>query len=150
MNSPSPLAGEGKASRGDARERGRLLRSRAKAMRSAPTEAEHRLWQIVRAHRFNGFKFRRQVPIDHYIADFLCPARRLIVELDGSQHAESASDARRDAYLRAQGFHIIRIWNNELFTNEEGVAEAILNALQSPLPNPSPAEGRGALGAPNA
>jgi very-short-patch-repair endonuclease len=113
-------------------------------MRSAPTEAEHRLWQVVRAHRFNGFKFRRQVPIDHYIVDFLCPARRLIVELDGSQHAKSANDATRDAYLKAQGFHIIRIWNNELFTNEEGVAEAILNALQSPLPNPSPAEGRGA------
>ena len=120
------------------------MRSRAKAMRSAPTEAEHRLWQIVRAHRFEGYKFKRQVPIDHYIVDFLCPARRLIVELDGSQHAESASDARRDAYLRAQGFHIIRIWNNELFTNEEGVAVAIINALQAPLPNPSPAEGRGA------
>jgi len=113
-------------------------------MRSTPTEAEHRLWQIVRAHRFNGFKFKRQVPIDYYIVDFLCPQRRLIVELDGSQHAENADDFRRDAYLRAQGFHIIRIWNNELFTNEEGVAEAILNALQSPLPNPSPAGGRGA------
>ena len=144
MPSPSPLAGEGKASRSDARERGRLLRSRAKAMRSAPTEAEHRLWQIIRAHRFTGYKFKRQVPIDHFIVDFLCPARRLIVELDGSQHADSAGDAGRDAYLRAQGFHIIRIWNNELFTNEEGVAVAILNALQAPLPNPSPAEGRGA------
>ena len=144
MSSPSPLAGEGKASQSDARERGRLLRDRAKAMRSTPTEAEHRLWQIVRAHRFNGFKFKRQVSIDHYIVDFLCPARRLIVELDGSQHAENASDVRRDAYLRAQGFHIIRIWNNELFTNEEGVAEAILRALRPPLPNPSPAKGRGA------
>jgi very-short-patch-repair endonuclease len=144
MNSPSPLAGEGKASRSDARERGKLLRYRAKAMRSAPTEAEHRLWQIVRAHRFSAFKFRRQVPIDHYIVDFLCPARRLIVELDGGQHAESTNDLRRDAYLQSQGFHIIRIWNNELFTNEEGVAAAILNALQAPLPNPSPAEGRGA------
>jgi very-short-patch-repair endonuclease len=113
-------------------------------MRSAPTEAEHRLWQIVRAHRFVGYKFKRQVPIDHYIVDFLCPARRLIVELDGGQHAGSVGDTRRDAYLRIQGFQIIRIWNNELFTNEEGVAAAILSALQSPLPNPSPAEGRGA------
>ena len=144
MNSPSPLAGEGKASPSDARERGVLVRDRAKAMRSAPTEAEHRLWQLVRARRFSGFKFRRQVPIDNYIVDFLCPARRLIVELDGGQHAESAKDRRRDAYLQAQGFHIIRIWNNELFTNEEGVAAAILNALRAPLPNPSPAEGRGA------
>jgi very-short-patch-repair endonuclease len=113
-------------------------------MRSLPTEAEHRLWQIVRAHRFSGFKFKRQVPIDHYIVDFLCPERRLIVELDGGQHANSLGDVRRDVYLRGQGFHIIRIWNNELFTNEEGVTAAILNALQTPLPNPSPAEGRGA------
>ncbi|MFL6768863.1 MAG: endonuclease domain-containing protein [Sphingomicrobium sp.] len=120
------------------------MRSRAKSMRSEPTEAEHRLWQIIRAHRFNGFKFKRQVPIDQYIVDFLCPAQRLIIELDGSQHVESGSDLRRDTYLRAQGFHIIRIWNNELFTNEEGAAVAILNALQTPLPNPSPAEGRGA------
>lgn len=144
MPSPSPLAGEGRASRSDARERGRLLRGRAKSMRSAPTEAEHRLWQIVRAHRFNRYKFKRQVLIDHYIVDFLCSARRLIVELDGGQHAENAGDERRDAYLKAQGFHVIRIWNNELFTNEEGVAEAIFSALQSPLPNPSPAGGRGA------
>ena len=135
MPSPSPLAGEGKASRSDARERGRLLRGRAKSMRSAPTEAEHRLWQIVRAKRFDGYKFKRQVPIDHYIVGFLCPARRLIVELDGSQHAENVGDVRRDTYLQAQDFQIIRIWNNELFTNEEGVAEAIWNALQSPLPN---------------
>ena len=144
MPSSSPLAGEGKASRGDARERGRLLRGRAKSMRSAPTEAEHRLWQIVRAKRFAGLKFRRQVPIDQYIVDLLCPARRLIIELDGSQHVENPGDVQRDAYLRAQGFQILRIWNNELFTNEEGVALAILNALHAPLPNPSPAEGRGA------
>ena len=121
-----------------------MLRNRAKNMRSAATDAEHRLWQILRAKRFVGYKFRRQVPVDHYIVDFLCPARRLVVEVDGGQHAESADDLRRDAYLRAQGFKIIRIWNNELFTNEEGVATAILNALHAPLPNPSPAEGRGA------
>jgi len=118
-------------------------------MRSAPTEAEHRLWQIVRAKRFAAFKFKQQVPIDHYIVDFLCAARRLIVELDGGQHAGSTGDVRRDAYLLTQGFHIVRIWNNELFTNEEGVTEAILNALRSPLPNPSPAEGRGAIGVEN-
>jgi very-short-patch-repair endonuclease len=113
-------------------------------MRSAPTDGEHRLWQILRAKRFAGYKFRRQVPIDYYIVDFISFAERLIIEIDGGQHAESASDERRSAHLRAAGFKIIRIWNNELFTNEEGVAEAILNALQSPLPNPSPAEGRGA------
>ena len=153
MPSPSPLAGEGRLSRSDSRERGRRLaklRDRAKTMRSDETEAEHRLWQLLRAHRFAGYKFRRQVPIDFYIADFICFAQRLIVELDGGQHAASASDAQRDAYLSSQGFRIIRIWNNDLFTNEEGVAELILSALRTPpLPNPSPARGEGLNGASN-
>ena len=117
-------------------------------MRSAPTDAEHRLWQIVRAHRFAGHKFRRQVPIDSFIVDFLCPSARLIVELDGGQHG-GPNDERRDAHLRRQGFRIMRVWNDELFTNEEGVAEAIMIALRSPLPNPSPAGRRGASGAKN-
>jgi very-short-patch-repair endonuclease len=145
--SPSPLAGEGKLSRSDSGERGRrlaTLRKRAKAMRSEPTEAEHRLWQLLRAHRFAGYKFRQQAPIDYYIVDFVCFARRLIIEVDGGQHADSVRDARRDEYLRAQGFRIVRIWNNELFTNENGVCEKILSALQTPpLPNPSPARGEG-------
>jgi len=119
-----------------------MLRERAKAMRSMPTDAEHRLWQILRAKRFSGFKFRRQVPIDHYVVDFLCPARRLVVEVDGGQHGGSG-DVKRDRYLEAQGFQILRIWNNDLFKNEAGVCETLLAAL-SPLPNPSPAEGRGA------
>jgi very-short-patch-repair endonuclease len=88
------------------------------------------------------------VPIDFYIADFLCFAARVIVELDGGQHAESRRDQRRDDFLRAQGFRVVRIWNNDLFTNEEGVAELILSALRSPpLPNPSPARGEGLSGA---
>jgi very-short-patch-repair endonuclease len=120
-------------------------------MRSGQTEAEHRLWQIVRAHRFAGYKFRRQVSIDFYIADFICFAHRLIIELDGSQHAEGGGDARRDAYLRTRGFRVLRIWNDELFTNEDGVMTSILSALeQPPLPNPSPARGEGLNGAPNA
>jgi very-short-patch-repair endonuclease len=153
MPSPSPLAGEGKLLRSDSRERGRRLsklRDRAKQMRSQQTDAEHRLWQILRAHRFAGYKFRRQVPIDFYIADFICFAERLIIELDGGQHAESRRDEKRDAYLHSQGFRVLRIWNNDLFTNEEGVAEAILAALRSPpLPNPSPARGEGLNGAKN-
>ena len=147
---PLPSAGEGQAARSAARERGRRiakLRGRAKSMRSQPTDAEHRLWQILRAHRFTGFKFKRQVPIDFYVADFVCFSARLIVEVDGGQHAENARDPKRDAYLRSQGFRVLRIWNNELFANEEGAAEAILSALQSPpLPNPSPARGEGLNG----
>jgi len=153
MPSPSPLAGEGKLSRSDSRERGRQiskLRNRAKEMRSGQTEAEHRLWQVLRAHRFEGYKFRRQVPVDFYIADFVCFAERLIIEFDGAQHTGSSTDRRRDAYLETQGFRVLRIWNNDLFTNEEGVAELILSALRTPpLPNPSPARGEGLNGVSN-
>ena len=119
-------------------------------MRSEPTDAEHRLWQLLRAQRFAGYKFRRQVPLDFYIADFVCFAERLIVELDGGQHANQIGDERRDAYLRKQGFRVIRIWNNDLFKNEDGVAELILSALRAPpLPNPSPARGEGLNGVSN-
>jgi very-short-patch-repair endonuclease len=117
-------------------------------MRSEPTPAEHRLWQILRAKRLEGYKFKRQLTIDHYIVDFACFKRRLIVEADGGHHCESHHDLRRDAYLRAQGFRILRFWNNDIFDNEEGVLTSILNALTSPLPgasrHPSPAEGGGA------
>jgi very-short-patch-repair endonuclease len=120
------------------------MRDRAKAMRHEPTPAEHRLWRILRAKRFAGYKFKRQLPIDHYIVDFVCLTQRLVVEADGGQHSESV-DARRDAYLAAQGFRMLRFWNSDIFDNEEGVTERIFAALESPLPNPSPAEGRGAL-----
>ena len=116
-------------------------------MRAAPTEAEHRLWQILRAKRLAGYKFRRQLPIDHYIVDFVCLKQRLIIEADGGQHAESVRDRARDAYLEAQGFRILRFWNSDIFNNEEGVCDAVLAAVTAPLPNPSPAEGRGAFGA---
>jgi very-short-patch-repair endonuclease len=115
-------------------------------MRSNPTDAEHRLWQILRAKRFAGYKFKRQLPIDRYIVDFACLRQRLIVEADGGQHGEEA-DAERDSYLIAQGFRLLRFWNNDILGNEDGVATRILEALSAPLPNPSPAEGRGALGA---
>jgi very-short-patch-repair endonuclease len=87
--------------------------------------------------------------MDFYIADFVCFSRRLIVELDGSQHAESASDAKRDAFLQSQGFRVVRVWNNDLFTNQDAVAQLILSALAAPpLPNPSPARGEGLDGHP--
>ena len=121
------------------------LRDRAKAMRTAPTEAEHRLWQILRAKRLAGYKFKRQMPLDHYIVDFVCLAHRLVIEADGGQHSQEA-DARRDAYIRSQGFRILRFWNDEILTNEDGVTTAILDALSTPLPNPSPARGEGLEG----
>jgi len=113
-------------------------------MRSTPTDAEARLWHILRAKRFAGLKFKRQVKIDQFIVDFACLASRLIIEADGGQHSESTHDFRRDTYLRVQGFRILQFWNNDIFNNENGVTARIFDALHAPLPNPSPAEGRGA------
>src|SRR5207248_2911158 len=127
-SAPPPSAGEGQPRSGRERGRKKLLRERAKQMRSQATPAEHRLWQILRAKRLAGFKFKRQLTIDDYIVDFVCLERRLIVEADGGQHAGSAGDARRDAYLKAQGFRISRFWNTDIFNNEEGVLTSILDA----------------------
>ena len=99
-------------------------------MRTNATGAEGKLWAIVRDRRFVGHKFRRQVPIDRYIVDVLCPAAKLIVELDGGQHAENTSDLERDAWLASQGYRVLRVWNNELTTNRNGVVEAIWHALE--------------------
>lgn len=132
-----------------------MLRQRAKRMRSEPTPAEHRLWQILRAKHLAGFKFKRQLAIDHYIADFVCVQRRLIIEADGGQHCESTGDARRDAYLQSQGFRILRFWNSDIFDNEEGVLTSILDALTAPLPArlqravPPPQRGEGLSGVPH-
>ena len=143
MNCPSPLAGEGGAR---ARERvggrGGELRERAKAMRSHQTEAERKLWSILRVKRLAQCKFKRQVPIDHYIVDFVSFRHRLIVEADGSQHLESAHDAERDAYLRGQDFEVVRFWNSDILRNPSGVAEAILAALETPLSKPLSRKGR--------
>ncbi|WP_081590462.1 endonuclease domain-containing protein [Blastomonas sp. AAP53] len=131
-----------------------FLRRRAKAMRSEPTDAELKLWQILRGKRLAGFKFKRQVPVDRYIADFVCFSRRLIIEADGSQHVDSEYDTQRDAYLRSQGFEIMRFSNYDILTNDEGVAEMILAVLDkfeygaSPLsPTPLPHGERGSNGA---
>nr|WP_287407226.1 endonuclease domain-containing protein [Sphingopyxis sp.] len=118
-------------------------------MRSEPTDAERALWHLLRAKRFVGYKFKRQVPIDRYIVDFVCFADRLIIEADGSQHAESNYDAERDAYLAEQGFRVLRFWNNDILANTEGVSEVIWAALQddksTPSPQPLSRKGRGAF-----
>ena len=122
-------------------------RSRARAMRGAPTDSELRLWRLLRDRRLNGFKFRRQVPVGLYIVDFLCVGAKLIVEADGSQHAESPRDKARDAYLANQGWKVLRFWNNEMLQNREGVLETIY-AHARPSSGPSGhllPEGEGAL-----
>lgn len=94
------------------------IASIAKNLRKRPTDAESILWKHLRLKQIEGFKFRRQVPIDNYIADFVCFEKRLIIEIDGGQHAiESVKDGKRDEYLRENGFKILRFWNNEVFGN---------------------------------
>ena len=123
-------------------------------MRSNPTDAERKLWSILRAGRLDGLRWRRQEIIDdRYIADFICFEHRLIVEADGGQHAESVHDEERDKYLTGQGFRILRFWNKDILVNSGGVAEAILHAINSsgaqtladPVPQPLSRKGRGAF-----
>jgi very-short-patch-repair endonuclease len=119
-------------------------------MRGAPTDSELRLWRLLRDRRLSGFKFRRQVPVGPYIVDFLCVGAKLIVEADGSQHAESLRDKARDAYLESQGWKVFRFWNNEVVQNREGVLETIFAHANRPSSGPSGhllPEGEGALNA---
>ena len=144
-SNPSPLVGEEGARRAAVGRRGgtRNLLPEAKRMRREPTEAEAKLWSMLRGQRLGGLKFKRQEQLGDYIVDFVCFGSPLIVEADGSQHAESASDAVRDSWLEGQGFRVLRFWNNDILKNPEGVARVILDAAQAPLPNPSPARGEG-------
>ena len=161
VTDPSPLAGKGGARREVVGGRGGVpsksdLLARAKWMRLNQTDAERRLWSVVRGKRLSGYKFRRQVIIDSYIVDFINLDHRLIVEADGSQHAESEYDQHRDAYLKGQGFTVLRFWNGDVLKDSNAVAETIWHALQTPpLPSaatrlpPSPARGEGIESASN-
>jgi very-short-patch-repair endonuclease len=118
---------------------------RARSLRRALTPAELTLWTRIRARQLGGFKFARQEPIDRYYVDFVCRERRLIVELDGGQHAEGPTDRQRDHALCALGYRVIRIWNNDVIENLDGVLQRLLSELErSPLtPALSPQAGRG-------
>ena len=103
-------------------------RARAKALRQTMTNAETLLWRYLKAHRVEGLGFRRQVPMDAYIADFVCHSARLIVEVDGYIHDFESSqrrDARRDAWFESQGYRVLRFTNDDVMGNLEGVVEAI-------------------------
>jgi very-short-patch-repair endonuclease len=127
------------------------LRTFARAMRVAPTDAEAMLWERLRDRQLSGAKFRRQVPIGRYIVDFLCPASRLIVELDGGIHRGGDYDRERDSELRGLGFQVLRI-KNERMTSELGAVLADIRlAMALPphpaaSPPPSPARGEGDRG----
>ncbi|HSY86977.1 MAG TPA: DUF559 domain-containing protein [Verrucomicrobiae bacterium] len=104
---------------------------RARQLRKNLTDAERKLWRYLRRKQIEGHRFRRQVPIGPYYVDFLCLERRLIIEVDGGQHADrQAEDAKRTAWLENQGFRVMRCWNNEVLQNFEGVIGAILLALR--------------------
>ena len=97
-----------------------------KALRKRPTDAERLLWKQLRLKQLEGLKFRRQQPIDNYIVDFVCFERRIVVEVDGGQHAiQKEDDILRDTYLTQQGFQVLRFWNNEVLQNINGVLEVI-------------------------
>jgi len=127
-----------------------MTRRHAKALRANMTDAERKLWYLLRAHRFAGIKIKRQAPIGPYIVDFVSFERRLVLEVDGGQHADSDADLRRTRWLEDQGFRVLRFWNNEVLSNITGVLETILAALSDPSPGtplrgapPSPTRGEG-------
>ncbi len=154
---PPPL--RGRSDREAIRERGmppqahrpvpELNRLRAKSMRTEMTDAERALWMQLRGHRLDGLRFRRQTPIGQCIVDFVCHERRLVIELDGGQHADSQHDTRRDRWLELKGYRVFRFWNSDVFQNRDGVLETIVSAARgaTPLPNPPPQGGRGSDGA---
>jgi len=131
------------------------LLDNAKILRRAMTDAEQKLWYYLRAHRFMGRKFKRQKPLGRYVVDFVCLEEQLIIELDGGQHAESHEyDQARDAWLRSEGYTVLRFWNNEMMNETEGVlgririaidagAQTRASGLQALSPGPSPTSGRG-------
>lgn len=105
----------------------------ARRLRTNMTDAEKKLWYRLRNKQFYGFRFRRQHPIGPYIVDFVCLKTKLIIELDGGQHAGNAKDGTRTSYLQSQGFTVLRLWNNEVMENLEGVLEMLAKHLTPTL-----------------
>ncbi len=114
----SPVKGEGKI-------------ERARALRSRMTNAERKLWYALRDRRFEGFKFRRQVPVGRFIADFVCFEARLVIEVDGGQHADSVRDKYRDRWFAANGFRVLGFWNSDVLSNLEDVMTVLANTLDA-------------------
>ena len=110
--------------------------ARARRLRKAPTDAENALWFRLRSRQLNGHKFVRQEPIGPYTVDFICRQSRLIIEVDGGQHAGSAGDAIRDKWLVDHNYRVLRFWNNEVIGNMAGVLETIATALAEAPPHP--------------
>ncbi len=129
--------------------------ARARNLRNEPTNAEARRWLQLKGSLPGGLRFSRQRPIAGYFGDFVCRSARLVVALDGSQHAEAAEyNAARTRTIDAAGYRVLRFWNNDPTTNMAGVLETILNAASAaagcPPPSPHPPVGGGAEATPTA
>ena len=129
-------------------------RAFARHLRTNLTDAERCFWRGLRTMPLGHFtplghgRFRRQHPIGPYFLDFACIAAKLAIELDGGQHAGSATDAVRDTWLASQGWRVLRFWNHEVLANLEGVMVVIADAIVRPPPQPSPCPGEGVQASP--
>ncbi|MDQ0251167.1 very-short-patch-repair endonuclease [Sphingomonas kyeonggiensis] len=115
--------------------------TRARQLRNNPTDAETALWQALSARKIAGVRFNRQVRIKPYFCDLVARTPRLVIEIDGGQHAESERDAVRTRYLQTRGYRVIRFWNNEVLGNLDGVVAEIERVLAT-IPSPSPSRKR--------
>ncbi|MEI6730362.1 MAG: DUF559 domain-containing protein, partial [Pseudomonadota bacterium] len=120
------------------------LIEKARELRKQTTKPEEIIWDCLRDRKLAGYKFRRQHPIEHYIADFACLENKLIIELDGGQHSLE-KDAKRTEFLESKGFKILRFWNNDVLENLEGVFDTILSTLKEISPHPTLSQGERAL-----
>ena len=107
----------------------------ARNLRKTPTDAERRLWDRLRRNQVDGHRSRRQVPLGSYVVDFLCYSARLIIEVDGGQHAaQTERDDERTAWLEEQGFLVLRFWNNDVLSNTDSVVDTIRQHLANAPP----------------
>lgn len=121
---------------------------RARQLRNQMTDAELRLWLRLRFEQIDGFRFRRQIPIGPYVVDFICFRARLVVEVDGGQHASAVldNDTRRTDWLSGRGFRVLRFWNNQVLEETDAVVEAIRTVIRHLLPAvPAATETAGAV-----
>lgn len=103
----------------------------SRKLRNNPTEAEKLLWRHLRSKQFHGLRFRRQFKISSFICDFVCWEKKVIIELDGSQHAENTADLERTRILESNGFLVLRFWNNDVMNNIDGILSDIENTLNT-------------------
>ena len=128
-----PLIPARTAARDPVRMRCRQNNTRAKTLRANMTDAEHHLWRALRRRGVAGMRFRRQCPIGPFVVDFACLEKRLVIEVDGGQHCDSTADRRRDAFLKASGFQVMRFWNHDVLANLEAVVQVLaMTAAPSP------------------